>query len=90
MKNKKKEIIDEKKARLRLKEISKQIQYHNKLYHEKDKPEISDSKFDELIKESNFLEARFPNLSSKYSPNKLVGYPPSKKFLMQYPNLPAS
>ena len=88
MKNKKKEIFDKKKARLRLKEVSKQIQYHNKLYHEKDKPEISDSTFDELIKESNFLEARFPNLSSKYSPNKLVGYPPSKKFLKSTHKLP--
>ena len=55
MKNKK--ISDEeKKALFRLKQITKKIYYHNKLYHEKNRPEIPDNKFDELIKENNFLE----------------------------------
>ena len=37
---------EEKKALLRLKELAEIIHYNNKLYHEKDKPKISDYKFD--------------------------------------------
>ena len=40
---------EEKKALLRLKKLVEKIHYHNKLYHEKDKPEISDNKFDNFI-----------------------------------------
>ena len=79
MKNKK--ISDEeKKVLLRLKQITKKIFYHNKLYHEKDRPEITDSKFDELIKENNLLEKKYPHLILANSPNKITGGIASKKF----------
>ena len=79
MKNKK--ISDEeKKVLLRLKQITKKIYYHNKLYHEKNRPEISDSKFDELIKENNLLEKKYPHLILFNSPNKITGGSTSKKF----------
>ena len=71
---------DEKKALLKLKELSKKIHYYNKLYHEKDKPEILDNKFDELVKENNLLEKKFPYLILHNSPNKIVGGSVSKKF----------
>ena len=79
MKNKKKTYV-EKKVKLRLEAIAKKIQYHNMLYHEKDKPEISDTNFDKLIKENNYLEKKFPHLVLYNSPNKIIGAPPSKKF----------
>ena len=71
---------EEKKALLRLKELSKKIHYYNKLYHQKDKSEISDNKFDKLIKENNLLEKKFPNLILSNSPNKFVGGNVSNKF----------
>ena len=80
MKNKK--LSDEeKKALFRLKELAKKIHYHNNLYHEKDNSEISDSKFDELVRENNYLEKKFPHLILINSPNKVVGGRVSNKFL---------
>ena len=80
MKNKK--LSDEeKKALFKLKELSNKINYHNNLYHEKDKSEISDSKFDALVRENNILEKKFPHLILNNSPNKIVGGRASKKFI---------
>ena len=39
---------EEKLTLLRLKKLAKEIKFHNKLYHEQDKPLISDKEFDEL------------------------------------------
>ena len=71
---------EEKKVLFKLKELAKKIQYHNKLYHEKDKPEISDSIFDKLVKENNLLEKKYPYLILNNSPNKIVGGNVSKRF----------
>ena len=79
--NKNKKFNDlEKKALKRLKELAKQIQRHNKLYHEKDKPLISDKEFDLLVKENNQIEKKFPKLILQNSPNKIIGVKSSKKF----------
>ena len=71
MKNKKLND-EEKKALFKLKELANQIHYHNKLYHEQDKPNILDSEFDKLIKENNFLEKKYPHLILNNSPNKII------------------
>ena len=52
MKNKKLSY-EEKKVLFRSKRLAKKIHYYNRLYHQEDKPEISDSKFDKLVKENN-------------------------------------
>ena len=44
------------------------------------KPEITDKKFDELIRENNYLEKKYPNLILKKNPNDKVGGTVSKKF----------
>ena len=71
---------EEKLTLLRLKKLAKEIKFHNKLYHEQDKPLISDKEFDELIKENNYLEKKFPNLILENSPNKSIGIKASKRF----------
>ncbi len=53
---------------------------HNKLYYNKSKPIISDSKFDELKNEILNLEKNYKFLKSKKSPTKSVGFKPSKSF----------
>ena len=53
--------------------LAKQIAYHNKRYHAKDTPEISDAEYDALVRRNNELEAAFPHLVRADSPNKLVG-----------------
>ena len=57
----------------KLKELSAQIERHNYLYHNLDKPQITDSEYDNLVKENNELEKNYPSLILKSSPNKLVG-----------------
>ena len=60
--NKKKPQEDEKKIKKRLTELSLLIEKHNILYHQKDKPKITDAEFDALIIENNKLEKKYPKL----------------------------
>ena len=63
-----------------LKDLSKKIKKHNKLYHKYDKPEVSDLEFDTLIKRNNYLEKKYPHLILDYSPNKNIGSDTLEKF----------
>ena len=63
---------NDKKIVKRLKEISKLIKFHNNLYHNLDKPKISDQEFDKLVKENNDLEKNYPHLILNESPNKKI------------------
>ena len=58
----------------------KLIQEHNKSYHDKDSPDISDQKFDELKKETLKLEKNYRFLKKYKSINDKIGYKPSSKF----------
>jgi DNA ligase (NAD+) len=58
----------------------KNIQDHNKSYYEASKPSITDQEYDLLKKEIINLEKNFKFLKSKDSPNKSVGFKPSKNF----------
>ncbi len=56
------------------------IKKYNKHYYEKDKPIVSDQKFDSLKKDIINLENKFKFLKSNYSPTNSVGFKPSKNF----------
>ena len=56
------------------------IQIHNKLYYEKNKPILTDEKYDLLKKEIIELENKFNYLKNKDSPSISVGFKPSKIF----------
>jgi len=56
------------------------LNYHNKKYYDENTPKITDAKFDELKKETIDLESKYDYLKSKSSPQKQVGYKPSKNF----------
>ena len=75
-----KSSLKEKEVNKRLKELLTLIIKHNTLYHQKDKPIISDGKYDKLIKENNYLEQKFPHLKLKDGPNNIVGSKILKKF----------
>ena len=80
MKKKNNFFIKDNNIKKRLSELAKAIHKHNILYHEKDSPKISDSKFDSLIKEYNELEKISPHLVIKKNPNKSIGIKISNKF----------
>jgi DNA ligase (NAD+) len=69
--------ITEAEAANRLMRLAKAIARHNKLYHDRDAPEISDAEFDALVRENAELEARFPHLVRADSPSRVVGAAPS-------------
>jgi DNA ligase (NAD+) len=69
--------ISEAEAANRLMRLAKEIARHDKLYHDRDEPEISDAEYDALVRENRELEARFPQLVRPDSPSKRLGAAPS-------------
>lgn len=65
----------------RLAELRQEVERHNKLYHEKASPEISDSEYDSLFQELLAIEAAHPELVTPDSPSHRVGAAPLKEFL---------
>ncbi|WP_425423546.1 NAD-dependent DNA ligase LigA [Sphingomonas jaspsi] len=57
--------------------LAKEIARHDRLYHDRDEPEISDADYDALVRENRELEARFPHLVRKDSPSARLGAAPT-------------
>ncbi|MFZ2763834.1 MAG: NAD-dependent DNA ligase LigA, partial [Minisyncoccia bacterium] len=64
----------------RVEKLRDTINRHRSLYHTYDKPVISDTAYDALVKELGDLEAKYPELVSPDSPTRLVGDTPLKEF----------
>ncbi|MBI1757502.1 MAG: NAD-dependent DNA ligase LigA [Fimbriimonas ginsengisoli] len=61
-------------------ELRKLIERHNRLYHQLDAPEISDSEYDALFRELVELESAHPELKTDDSPTLRIGAPPLAEF----------
>lgn len=72
--------MDHEEATRRHAELSTTLHRHSYLYYALDRPEISDSQYDQLINELCQIEAAFPDLISTDSPSQRVGAPPLDKF----------
>ena len=64
----------------RVKNISEEIFRHNYNYYVLDNPEITDEVYDQLFRELQQLEKKYPSLSHQNSPTKRVGGEPLKGF----------
>ena len=64
----------------RAKELRELIEYHSRLYHQQDAPEIPDADYDALVDELRSIEAVHPDLVTPGSPTQTVGAPPSGLF----------
>jgi DNA ligase (NAD+) len=72
--------LTERQARAEHKRLAEEIGYHDKLYHEKDAPEISDAEYDKLRQRLRAVEARFPDLVDLLSPTQQVAPTPTTAF----------
>ena len=54
-------------------ELRKKIRYHEHRYYVLDDPEISDSKFDQLLNQLKMSEAANPEIITPESPTQRVG-----------------
>ena len=64
----------------RMKELNKQLRYHNQKYHTEDNPEISDYEYDQLYRELRSLEEKYPQWRLKQSLITSIGGAASKLF----------
>lgn len=60
--------------------LRREIERHARAYYELDAPEISDSAYDELFRELQDIEAKFPDLRTPDSPTWRIGGAPLEKF----------
>ena len=62
------------------KKIISELKKHNKLYFDKDNPQISDAEYDQIKLKALELENKYPFLKSQDSVEKIIGTAPSNKF----------
>ena len=74
------EQLSEEQARAELKELGRLIAHHDRQYHQKDAPEISDAEYDALRRRNDAIERRFPGLASAQGPSGRVGAAPAAGF----------
>ncbi len=74
------EEMTEAEARTELERLAAEIAHHDRAYHERDAPEISDAEYDALRQRNSAIEARFPALIRVDSPSNRVGGAPDGGF----------
>lgn len=67
-------------ARARHKKLAAEIKKHDRLYYQKDAPEISDAAYDKMRRELAEIEAEYPALITPDSPTQTVGAAPAGGF----------
>lgn len=72
--------MGKKRAQSRIAELIETIQYHDRLYYNKDTPEIADYDYDLMFNELKDLEAKNPELLRIDSPTQRVSGHPLEKF----------
>src|SRR5580658_3772435 len=74
------EDLTEAEAAAELARLAGEIAHHDRAYHERDAPEISDADYDALRRRNAAIEARFPALVRSDSPTHRVGGAPDSGF----------
>lgn len=75
-------------AQKEIQELSEKINYHNHLYYQESKSEISDFEFDQLMEKLISLEKQFPQFKDAHSPSQRVGGTITKEFATVYHRFP--
>ncbi len=75
-------------AQKAIQELTEKINYHNDLYYQKNRTEISDYEFDKLLEQLIQFEHQFPQLQLPDSPSQRVGGTITKTFQTVYHQYP--
>ncbi|MEX0800328.1 MAG: NAD-dependent DNA ligase LigA [Dehalococcoidia bacterium] len=67
-------------AKLAAEELRDQVRYHDRLYWEKNEPEISDAEYDTLMRRLGAIEEHYPELITADSPTQRVSGKPVETF----------
>ncbi|MHB8170208.1 MAG: NAD-dependent DNA ligase LigA [Thermincolia bacterium] len=67
-------------AEKKINELRESINYHNYQYYVLDRPEITDTQYDQLMRELEHLEQAYPDLITSDSPTQRVGGQPLMGF----------
>ena len=65
----------------RAEELRAELNRHARLYYEDDAPEISDFQYDELMRELQDIEEKYPELAEPDSPTQRIGGAPREGFV---------
>ena len=65
----------------RAEELRAELNRHARLYYEDDAPEISDFQYDELMRELQDIEGKYPELAEPDSPTQRIGGAPREGFV---------
>ena len=68
-----KKTLTQKEAKQKINKLTRELERHNYLYYVNNSPEISDTKFDSMLKELIALENLYPTLIKPDSPTQRVG-----------------
>jgi DNA ligase (NAD+) len=74
------EDLTAEQAQSELKALARLIAHHDRQYHQKDAPEISDAQYDALMRRYRILERRFPEQAPVEGPSTRVGAAPASGF----------
>ena len=80
--------ISKSEAKKAIEDLTRQVNYHNELYYQQHRSEISDQEFDFMLKHLMDLEEQFPEFKSEYSPTQRVGGTITKEFETVYHRYP--
>ncbi len=72
--------MDRDQAGRKAEQLREELRFHNYRYYVLDKPVISDARYDDLLRELEDLERRYPDLVTTDSPTQRVGAPPLEAF----------
>ena len=80
--------MDRHNAKREIERLRREIEHHNWRYYVLDDPEISDARYDALMRGLAALEDRFPGLRAPDSPTQRVGAAPCEEFAQVRHGLP--
>jgi DNA ligase (NAD+) len=72
--------LNESQAKKELKDLEKELAFHDQLYFQEDSPEITDAEYDMLARRNQEIEEKFPHLKRSHSRTNRVGSSPSVRF----------